>query len=140
MADDRERFTKILAVAMHPETMATEALAAFYRARELAKASPSLAHRPSELAPALRQPSQGRVYRARITSVRQDRVLILLALLSKRAYELDLKYQISFDYGDSPTAIDLVWRGPDMECKGLQWTVECAVNYINVKTGLNQVI
>ncbi len=66
--------------------------------------------------------------------------MILLALLSKRAYELDLKYQIGFDYGDSPTAIDLVWRGADMECKGLQWTVECAVNYINVKTGLNQVI
>jgi hypothetical protein len=140
MADDRERFTKILALAMHPETMATEALAAFYRARELAKASPSLAHRPSEFAPALRQPRQGRLYGVRITSVRQDRVLILLALLSKRAYELDLRYQISFDYGDSPTAIDLVWSGPDVDCKALRWTVECAVNYINVKTGLNQMI
>src|ERR1700730_10574719 len=92
MTDDRERFTKVLALAMHPETIATEALAAFHRARELAKASPSLAHPPSERAPALRQPCQGRVYRARITSVRQDRVLLLLELLSKRAYELDLKY------------------------------------------------
>jgi hypothetical protein len=133
MTDDRERFTKVLALAMHPETMATEALAAFHRARELAKANPSLAHPPSEPAPALRQPCQGRVYRARITSVRQDRVLLLLELLSKRAYELDLKYHIGFDHGCSPTAIDLVWSGPDKDCKGLQWTVECAINCINVK-------
>jgi hypothetical protein len=137
MADDRERFTKVLALAMHPETIATEALAAFHRARELAKANPWLAHPPSEPAPALRQPCQGRVYHARIPSVRHDRVLILLELLSKRAYELNLKYQISFNRGNSLTAIDLVWSGPDKDCKGLQLTVECAINYINVETRKN---
>jgi hypothetical protein len=137
MADDQERFTKVLALAMHPETMAAEALAAFYRARALAKANPSLAHPPWEPTPALLQPCQGTVYRARIISVRQDKILILLGLLSKRAYELDLKYQISFDYGNSLTEIDLVWSGPEKDCKGLHWAVECAINYINVKTGKN---
>ena len=137
MADDRERFTKVLTLAMHPETIATEALAAFHRARELAKANPALAHPPSEPATALRQPRQGRVYRAHITSVRQDRILILLGLFSKRAYELDLKYQINFDYGNSLTKMDLVWSGPDKECKGLARTVECVINYINIKTRKN---
>ncbi len=59
--------------------------------------------------------------------------MILLALLSKRAYELELKYQISFDHGGSLTAIDLLWSGPDKDCKGLQWTIESAINCINVK-------
>jgi hypothetical protein len=42
MADDRERLTKVLALAVHPETIGTEALAAFHRAHALAKANPSL--------------------------------------------------------------------------------------------------
>ncbi len=137
MADDRERFTKVLALAVHPETAATEALAAFHRARELARANPSLAYPPSDPARALRQPCQERFYRARITSVRQDRVLMLLGLLSKRAYELDLKYQISFDDGNSLTAIDFVWSGLDKDCRGLQWTLECAIHHINLKARRN---
>jgi hypothetical protein len=137
MVDDRERFTKVLALAMHPETMATEALAAFHRARELAKANPSLAHLPSEPATALRRPCQEKVYRAHLTSVRQDRILAFLGLFSKRAYELDLKYRINFDYGNPLTKIDLVWSGPDNDCKGLARTVECVINYINIKTRRN---
>ena len=137
MVDDRERFTKVLALAIHPETIATEALAAFHRARELAKANPSLAHPPSERATALRQPCQGKVYRAHITSVSQDRILIFLGLFSKRAYELDLKYQINFDHGNSLTKIDLVWSGSDKDCKGLARTVECVINYINIKNRKN---
>jgi hypothetical protein len=137
MADDRERFTKVLALAMHPETMATEALAAFHRARELAKVNPALAHAPSEPGTALRQPCQGKVYRARVTSVRQDRILTLLGLFAKRAYELDLRYQIKFDYENSLTRVDLVWSGPERDCKGLARTVECVINYINIKTRKN---
>jgi hypothetical protein len=137
MADDRERFTKVLALAMHPETMATEALAAFHRARELAKANPALAHPPSEPGTALRQPCQGKVYLARVTSVRQDRILTLLGLFSKRAYELDLRYQIKFDYENSLTRVDLVWSGPERDCKGLARTVECVINYININTRKN---
>ena len=137
MVDDRERFTKVLALAIHPETIAAEALAAFHRARELAKANPSLAHPPSEPAAALGQPCQGKVYRAHVTSVRQDRILTLLGLFSKRACELDLKYQINFDYGNSLTKINLAWSGPDKDCEGLAHTVECAINYINIKARKN---
>jgi hypothetical protein len=86
MADDRERFTKVITLAMHPTTMDTEALAAFRRARELAKANPSLAHPPSAPAPASAEPPQTESYNARITSVHPDWILILVELLSKRAY------------------------------------------------------
>jgi hypothetical protein len=137
MSDDRGRFTKVLALAMHPETVATEALAAFHRARELAKANPSLAHPPSEPITASPEPCQGKVYRAHITSGRQERILTLLGLFSKRACELDLIYQISFDHGNSLTKMDLSWSGPDKDCKGLARTVECAINYINIKNRKN---
>src|SRR5260370_33469966 len=100
MADDRARYTKILALAMHPQTIPEEALAAFRRARELAKANPSLAHPPAPPTPPSSQPTTVRYtsFNATITSVHPDWVLILVDLLSQRAYELDLKYKITFDF------------------------------------------
>src|SRR4051794_4363605 len=97
MANDRERFTKVLTLAIHPETVPGEALAAFNRARELAKENPSLAHPPTP-------PREQKVtaldasYNARITAVHPDWVLILVGLLSNQAYKEDLRYKISFDF------------------------------------------
>jgi hypothetical protein len=46
VVDDRSKFQKVLAVAVHPGTIDNEALAAFARIRELARQNPALIHPP----------------------------------------------------------------------------------------------
>jgi hypothetical protein len=90
MADDRERLTKVLTLAMHPQTIPEEATAAFLRARELVKANPSLAHPPAPPKQPARPPAPPpqATYTSTITSVHPDWVLILVGSLSSQAYKL----------------------------------------------------
>jgi hypothetical protein len=46
MAGDRDRFNKVLAVAINPGSYEQEAIAALRKARDLVKTDPSLAHLP----------------------------------------------------------------------------------------------
>jgi hypothetical protein len=133
MSDERERFTKVLALAMHPETIPGEALAAFHRARELVKSNPKLTGPPVPPTAATRKSAPEASYSARISSVHPDWVLIVVSLLSERAYKLDLKCKITFDFSGPLTAIELVWSGSKQACDGQQRTVEWVVNYVNKK-------
>jgi hypothetical protein len=99
MANDRDRLKKVLAVAMHPQTVDQEAIAAFHRARDLVKANPALAHPPEQQPPPPTSPKPETTFTANITSVHPDWILILVGILSQNAYKLDLKSQITFDFG-----------------------------------------
>jgi hypothetical protein len=46
MAGDRDRFNKVLAVAINPGSYEQEAIAALRKARDFVKTDPSLAHSP----------------------------------------------------------------------------------------------
>jgi hypothetical protein len=133
MSKERERLEKVLAIAINPGAIEYEAIAALKRARDLVKQNPSLAHPPASSAPPLQQhtPQGHAAFRTRITTVHPNWLLILVELLSKRAYDLELKYQISFDFKKLPTAVHVVYEGSRGACHAFDNTVEWAVDYIN---------
>jgi hypothetical protein len=134
MANDRDRLNKVLALAMHPQTITAEATAAFHRARDLVKANPSLAHPPAAppSPPTPKPPPQAK-FKADITSVHPDWILILVEILSRTAYQLDLKYQICFDFSRSLTAVSVVWDGSRQACDAFEQRMQRTISYINGK-------
>jgi hypothetical protein len=133
MANDRDRLTKVLALAMHPRTIPEEATAAFHRARDLVKANPSLAHPPAPPQQPAQSPPPQTTFKANVTLVHPDWILILVELLSKRAYQLDLKHQIGFDFSQTPTAVSVVCDGSQEACGAFERHMQRAINYINQK-------
>jgi hypothetical protein len=133
MSNERERLEKVLAIAINPGAIEHEAIAALKRARDLVKQNPSLAHPPAPSASPRQQhtPESHVTFRTRIKTVHPDWLLILVELLSKRAYDLELKYQISFDFKELPTAVHIVYEGARNTCHAFDKTVEWAVHYIN---------
>jgi hypothetical protein len=131
MANDRERLTKVLALAMHPQTVPQEALAAFRRARDLIKANPDLAHPPQSQKPA--PPPPQTTYETTITQVHPDWILVLVGNLSLKAYELDLKSKITFDFMQQPVAVNVVCDGLDEACLEFQKHVQWFIDYVNRK-------
>jgi hypothetical protein len=131
LPSDRDRLTKILTLAIHPGTVATEAEAALHRARQIVVANPSLAYSP------LPEPQQQSAtkpettYTIKITSVHPDWVLILIGLLSRRAYQLDLRYQVEFDLTQSRAGINVTCEGSQSACDRFNKSADWAVNYIN---------
>src|SRR5690242_13364281 len=130
MADERQRFEKVLALAINPGAVEGEAIAAFQRARELVRQNPSLAH-PQSPPPSGPDPSPQATFKVTITEVHPDWILILVGLLSKTAYELNLKQKIEFDFSHSLTAINILCDGAQSACTKFGREVEWAVNYIN---------
>jgi hypothetical protein len=133
MADPKERVTKVLTLAIHPETMPGEALAAFHRARDLAKANPSLLHSPSTSP----QPQNARspyqaTFDVTISSLHPDWTLIIVEQLSQRAYELDLQYKINFDFTQL-VALKMVCQGSERACRDFEAHMRWVVNYVNNK-------
>jgi hypothetical protein len=134
MSKDRQRFEKVLALAIDPGAIEGEAVAALLRLRELVKQNPSLAHPPELTAPAPKRPSGPEAtFTVKITSVHPDWVLIIAGQLSKNAYELDLKSKIEFDFSSTLTAINIVCDGSKSSCDAFGKEVEWYVDYVNKK-------
>ena len=131
MSKDRALLEKVLALAINPGAVEGEAIAALNRARELVKRNPALAHPPPQTPTPAHQPPPQATFKVRITSVHPDWVLILVGLLSKQAYEWDLKSKIEFDFSASLTAIDVVCDGSRSACAAFEKHVEWCVTYIN---------
>ena len=133
MPDERDKLTKVLALAMHPQTIPAEAQAAFNRAREIVKANPALAHPPPPPKPSAPPPDSEpqAKYSVTVTNVHPDWILVLTHQLSKRAFGLDLKYQIGFDFSQALTGITLVWIGSEKACQAFEWSVNWYINYVN---------
>ncbi len=71
MTTDKDRFDKVLAIAINPGAYEEEAITALRKARELTKKDPSLAHPPPHppVPPPKPAPSDESSYAVRITSV-----------------------------------------------------------------------
>jgi hypothetical protein len=139
MANDRDRLTKVLALAMHPQTVPNEAMAAFRRARDLVKANPSLAHPPSPPPPkSPATPAPEATFSANITSVHPDWILILVGSLSQRAYKLDLKHKIGFDFTQTLTSVQLVCEGTQDACNSIEKHMHWIIGYINDKLAVKK--
>ena len=138
MASDRERLTKVLTHAIHPGTIATEAEAAFHRARKIVESNPNLAYSP------LSEPQQQSTdkpeatYTIKITSVHPDWVLILIELLSRSAYQLDLRYRVEFDLSKSRAGVNVTCEGSQSACEAFDKNANWAVNYINEEIAKQQ--
>ena len=132
MSNDRDRLEKVLALAINPGAVEGEAVAALHRARQLVKQNPSLAHPPQQQIPSpIHQPASQATFKVKITSVHPDWILILVGLLSKQAYVLELRSKIEFDFSQALTTIDVVCDGPQTSCRAFEKHVEWCVDYIN---------
>jgi hypothetical protein len=134
MPDDRERFDKVWTLAVNPGALEGEALAAFAKMRALVKANPFLAHPPKSsqsTPPPAYQPQA--TYAARITNVHPHWTLILVELLSKRAFELGLRAQITFDFSETLTAVKIHCEGSRLSSSEFEQHVDWCIRYINSK-------
>ena len=126
MPSDRDRFDKVVAVAISPGAYEGEAIAALHKARELVKKDPSLAHPPAATAP-----PHDTLYEAKITDIPSSWLNIALTNLSQEAYELGLKSKILCDFDRTPTAIDIRCDGPKKACEAFSVHVKWVLDYIN---------
>jgi hypothetical protein len=132
VAKDREKFAKVLALAINPGAIEGEAVAALLRLRELVKQSPTLAHLPLPPPPPDPQPSlPSTTLNVRVTTVHPDWLLILVSLISQSAHFFALRYRIDFDFNEIPTALTLVCEGTNTACTSMSNQVTWCVNYIN---------
>jgi hypothetical protein len=130
VTNDRDRLTKVLTLAMHPQTIPEDAMAAFRRARAIVRDNPSLTH-PEPVLTERAAFVPETTFKTAIASVHPDGVLILVGSLSTRAYELELKYEVGFDFSQPLTAVKVTYRGPATACEAFSDHVEWAVQYIN---------
>ena len=128
MSNDRDRLEKVLALAINPGAVEGEAVAALHRARQLVKQNPSLAHPPQQTPLPVHQPAPEATFKVKITSVHPDWIFVLVGLLSKQAYELELRSKIEFDFSQTLTTIDVVCDGPQTSCTAFEKHVEWCVD------------
>jgi hypothetical protein len=136
MSKNRERFAKIVAIAMDPAAFEDEAIAALRKARQLVREDPSLkqpgVHRPRV------EPSQTTI-KARITSLHPDWLNILLNSLSQQAYGLGLRSKITCDFSVTPWAVEAQCDGSEEACNKFLAHVDWVVEYINKQVAADRV-
>jgi hypothetical protein len=110
VADDRDRFHKVLAIAINPGAPEGEATAALHRARELVKKDPSLAH-PAPM-PAAAIPDHI-ISNIKVTNIPYLWLSVLLSGASEQAYDLGLRIRMSCDFTQALTAVDIKCDGPE---------------------------
>jgi hypothetical protein len=128
-AEERDRLRKVLTLAMHPETIPEEALAAFNRARKIVESNPALAHPPEPRKPA--PPPPRATFKATITSVHPDWILVVVGNLSGRAYDLGLKSKITFDFLQTPPAINVLCEGSQNACSEFEKHATWFTGHVN---------
>jgi len=133
MASDRDRFDKVLAVAVNPGAYEPEAIAALRMARELVKKNPALAHPPPhpQVPTPKPAPPGEHSHQIRITNVAPFWLYIALNSLSQQAYGLGLKSKIVVDFKQLPYAIDIRCDGPEVACDAFARHVDWLIDYIN---------
>jgi len=136
VSDVKERFTKIMTVALDPGAFEGEAMAAFAMLRKLVHGNPSLTM-PRELPPPPPPPSPPEPaidsYTTKVTGVGAFWFLMLLNSLSEEAFKLGLKYQITCDplLSQTPMTLQIKHEGPTTACKAFTAHLNWWINYIN---------
>jgi hypothetical protein len=123
----RERFDKIIAIAVNPGAFEDEAIAALLKARQLAKDNPSLAHPPSS--PPVKPSSSEASKQFTITKIKRFWLNIIADNISSMAYGLDLKSKISFK--QRPVALSIRCDGTLAACNALEAHLHWLIDYVN---------
>ena|SRR5215471_17318259 len=130
MADDRDRFEKVLAIAISPGAYEGEAIAALRKARELVGKNPALAHRRASREPAPKPVAPDK-YKNKLTNIAPFWLPILITMLSEEAYKLQLISKITCDFTHTPTAVNVLCEGSKEACSAFHGYVSWTVDYIN---------
>jgi hypothetical protein len=131
MMSDKERFDKVLAVAINPGAYEGEAIAAFRKARELAKKNPSLAN-GAELIPlsVKLQPPPEQSVQFRLSKIPQAWLKICINSLSAEAYGLGLISKLYCDFTEIPTALDVRCDGSKEACDAFKAHLDWLIEYV----------
>jgi hypothetical protein len=125
----RDRFDKIIAIAVNPGAYEDEAIAALLKARQLAKENPSLAHPP--YSPQVKLSPSEASKQFTITKIKPFWLNILADNISNMAYGLDLKSKISYDFKQRPVALSIRCDGTLAACNALEAHLHWLINYVN---------
>ena len=132
MTGDKERFEKVLAVAINPGAYEGEAIAALRKARELAKRNPSLANAapsPGLPLPARTEPEYS--IRLRVRNIPFDWFKVCINSLSAEAYGLGLKSKLYCDLSEVPTALDVSCDGSHEACEAFRVHLDALIDYVS---------
>jgi hypothetical protein len=130
MPADRERFDKVLAIAINPGSYEEEAISAPRKARELVKNDRSLAHLPPAPVAKSAPADQGSL-EVKITHISPFWLNILLSNLSQEAYGLGLKSKLTCDFHETPTAVNVRCDGAKNACATFQAHLDWLIDYID---------
>jgi hypothetical protein len=125
----RDRFDKIIAIAVNPGAYEEEAIAALLKARQLAKENPSLAYPPSSspVKPAACEASK----QFTLTKIPPFWLNILADSISNMAYGLGLRSKISYDFKQRPVALSIRCDGTLAACNALETHIHWLIDYVN---------
>jgi hypothetical protein len=133
MPGDRDRFNKVLAVAINPGSYEEEAIAALRRARDFVKTDPSLAHPPPPPpTPAMKgvRPDEASL-QSKVTNITRFWLPIFLSNLSEQAYGLGLKSKLSCDFSVTPTTVNIRCDGSKKGCQAFEAHLTWLIEHIN---------
>jgi hypothetical protein len=133
MTSNRDRFNKVMAVAVNPGAYEPEAIAALRMARELVKQEPSLAHPPppAPAPPPPPAPPDEVSLEIRITNIPPFWLHIMINSLSQEAFGLALKSKIVIDFKVTPCALNVRCDGPKPPCDAFQKHADWLLAYVN---------
>jgi hypothetical protein len=124
----RDRFDKIIAIAVNPATYEEEAITALRKARELVKEDRALAH-PAAPPPEPAAPSY--CFQVAITNIPPDWITLIAHSLSKEAYGLGLKSKIEYDFSDIPLALNVRADGCEDACNAFEKHFTRLMDFVN---------
>jgi len=127
----RDRFDKIIAIAVNPATYEEEAITALRKARELVKEDRALAHPVPPPPPAPEPPEPLYYFQVEITNIPPDWLAVVAHSLSKEAYELGLKSKIEYDFSDIPAALNVRADGPEEACRAFEHHFTSLMDFVN---------
>ena len=127
----RDRFDKIIAIAVNPATYEEEAITALRKARELVRENRALAHpAPPPPAPA---PTQTYYFQVEITNIPPDWLTLVAHSLSKEAYGLGLKSKVEYDFSDTPLSLNVRADGSKEACKAFEKQFTLLIDFVNAQ-------
>jgi hypothetical protein len=133
MSDHRDRFNKVIALAVNPGAYEDEAIAALKKARDLVAKDPSLAHPPPPAPPPRPNPAPHpeASFQARLTKLPPTWLYNVINSLSQEAYGLGLKSKLVVDFNELPYALDIRCDGSAVACRVFENHVSWLINFIN---------
>jgi hypothetical protein len=135
MSQNRDRFNKVIAVAVNPGAYEDEAIAALRKARALVKEDPSLAHpAPAPETHVPKPPAPEASIQTQITNIPQFWQPIVMTNLSAEAYGLGLRSKIEIEFAQSSTyKLNVRGDGSKPACEAFQAHINWLIQYINTQ-------